>query len=146
MKPTLIIGLGNPLMGDDGVGCRVAECLAVDPRLPEDAEVIAGGTDVLRLAETMQGRQRIVLLDAMLDAGLPGDVAIVETAAAGGHAHHLSAAECVGLLRAVTPALAGVRFTVLAIAVESAHPGGLSPALARRVPEIAGRVLRELAS
>jgi Ni,Fe-hydrogenase maturation factor len=28
MKRTLILGLGNPLQGDDGVGCRIAEDVA----------------------------------------------------------------------------------------------------------------------
>ena len=38
MKPHLVIGLGNRLMGDEGVGCLLAERLASDPRLPVDIE------------------------------------------------------------------------------------------------------------
>ena len=56
MKPHLVIGLGNPLVGDEGVGCLLAERLASDPRLPEDIEVIDGGADLLGCADRMSGR------------------------------------------------------------------------------------------
>ena len=39
---TLVIGLGNPLRGDDGVGVRVAHLLAKEP-LPPNVEVVDGG-------------------------------------------------------------------------------------------------------
>jgi Ni,Fe-hydrogenase maturation factor len=46
MKPLLIVGLGNPLMGDDGVGAVLAESLAGHT----DADLLIGGTDLLRCA------------------------------------------------------------------------------------------------
>ncbi len=61
---TLILGLGNPYLTDDGVGVLVAE--EVRLRLPEDApidiaEVSVGG---LTLMETMIGYDRVILVDA----------------------------------------------------------------------------------
>ena len=70
MKPLLVIGLGNPLMGDEGVGCHVADRLAADPRLPEHVEVISGGTDLLRYADRMEGRGRVVIVDAIQDGAI----------------------------------------------------------------------------
>ncbi|HEX4935623.1 MAG TPA: hydrogenase maturation protease, partial [Gemmatimonadaceae bacterium] len=98
VKPTLVVGLGNPLAGDDGVGFRAAEALAMDPRLPPDVEVLCGGADVLRLAPWFEGRERILLVDACLGVH-PGDVEVVphdEARLLGSsrpHAHRLSPVE-----------------------------------------------------
>ena len=75
LRPTLVLGLGNPILTDDGVGVRVAE--AVRAALPADApvdvqEVSVGG---LRLMEAMLGRERVIIIDACQTAyGPPGTV------------------------------------------------------------------------
>jgi len=73
---TLVLGLGNPILTDDGVGVLVAE--EVRARLPEDTpiditEVSVGG---LTLMETMIGYDRVILVDAFqrLDGCCPGKV------------------------------------------------------------------------
>lgn len=63
---TLVIGLGNPILTDDGVGVRVAE--AVQAALPRDApvdvcEVSVGG---LTLMEHMVGYRHVILVDAFI--------------------------------------------------------------------------------
>jgi hydrogenase maturation protease len=60
---TLVIGLGNPLRGDDGVGVRVAQALA-SQALPPDVEVVDGGTQGLGIVNLMEGWQRVILVDA----------------------------------------------------------------------------------
>jgi len=64
-----IIGLGNPLRSDDGVGVRVAEMLSAQP-LPDGVEVLDGGTQGLGLVNLLEGRQRVILIDAA-DVGKP---------------------------------------------------------------------------
>jgi hydrogenase maturation protease len=143
VKPILILGLGNPLMGDDGVGHKVAELLA--SRLPDDCEVICAGTDVLRWADEMEGRSRVILIDALL-GDTPGDIAVEEydfpgVATRQWNVHHLSAPQSIALLRIAVPSLRDVRFTLVGIGVESVQAGfGLSPRLAARLPEILDRV------
>lgn len=150
MKPNLVIGLGNPLMGDDGIGCRVAELLSADRRLPPDTEILSGGTDLLRHAPRMEGRRRIILVDALLSASDPGTIAVYrnefgELEGPEQNAHHLSIPGSIALLRAVSPSLAAVRFTLIAVAVASAGiRSELSPALEARLPAILDRVLDEL--
>ncbi len=61
--PTLILGLGNPLRGDDGVGVRVAALLN-ERTLPDEVEVIDGGTQGLGLINLFEGRQRLIIVDA----------------------------------------------------------------------------------
>ncbi len=71
---TLVIGLGNPLVGDDGVGLRVAELL--QPLLAgrpgvEVAEDYWGG---LRLMERMIGFDRAIVVDAIQTGSAPGTI------------------------------------------------------------------------
>jgi hydrogenase maturation protease len=72
---TLVLGLGNPILTDDGVGVRVAE--SVRARLPSNSpvditEVSVGG---LTLMETMIGYERVILIDAIQQQGMaPGTV------------------------------------------------------------------------
>ncbi len=68
---TLIIGLGNPLRGDDGIGVRVVQMLA-DEALPESVEVVEGGTLGLGLVSLMEGRRRVILVDAANVGQRPG--------------------------------------------------------------------------
>ena len=69
---TLIIGLGNPLRGDDGVGVRVAQILG-NRTLPDDVEVLDGGTQGLGIVNLMEGRQRVILVDAAEMGRSPGE-------------------------------------------------------------------------
>ncbi len=70
----LVLGLGNPLLGDDAIGLRVAARVrerlagreAVDVREEE-----AGG---LRLMEVMTGYDRVVVVDAAVTGGAPGTI------------------------------------------------------------------------
>jgi hydrogenase maturation protease len=71
---TLVIGVGNPLRGDDGVGVRVAEVLA-EPTLPQDVTVVDGGTQGLGLASLMGGHRRVILVDAVDMGQEPGSFA-----------------------------------------------------------------------
>ncbi len=71
LPATLVIGLGNSLRGDDGVGARVAQMLAARA-LPPEVEVVEGGTQGLGLVNLMAGRQRVILVDAADVGRLPG--------------------------------------------------------------------------
>jgi hydrogenase maturation protease len=146
MKPVLVIGLGNPLMGDEGIGWHVAERLAGDARLPEHAEIICGGTDLLRYAGEMEGRGRVVLIDAFEDGSATGRVTVFDRDFRGledhqEHAHHLSVIQAVRLLGLMVPA----RFTLLGISISSAgREPALSPSMAARMPAILQQVLEHL--
>ena len=80
---TLVIGLGNPILGDDGVGWRVAEeverRLAADPGLGRsvgrvEIDLLAVGG--LALMERLVGYERAVLIDAVLDGRPAGTIAV----------------------------------------------------------------------
>ncbi len=78
MKPVLIVGLGNPLQGDDGVGCAVAELLQATPnreRVPDAVQVIELGTPGVGLINFVQGRKRVIIVDAAEMGRAPGEFA-----------------------------------------------------------------------
>jgi hydrogenase maturation protease len=141
MKPRLAIGLGNPLMGDEGVGWHLAACLAEDPGLPEDVDVICAGTDLLRCSAQIEGRSRVYVIDAILDGAEPGTVTPykegVGLEARHQHAHHLSSVEAMKLLKLTLEA----RFTFVAVSIRVAEMDcRLSPELEGRLPAVVERV------
>jgi len=70
---TLILGLGNVLMGDEGVGVHVVKALE-KLRLPAHVECLDGGTGGFTLLESLQSASRVILIDAAADGNPPGTV------------------------------------------------------------------------
>ena len=69
----LILGIGNVLMGDEGVGVRVVnEVQKAD--LPADVECLDGGTGSFLLLEPMQSAEKVILIDACIDGAEAGEV------------------------------------------------------------------------
>ncbi len=62
-KPILLLGLGNPLQADDGVGCRTAQVLEKES-LPDSVQVLDGGTPGIGLLSLIEGRERVIVIDA----------------------------------------------------------------------------------
>jgi hydrogenase maturation protease len=72
-KKTLVLGLGNIIMGDEGVGVHVVR--AVEKyTLPAGIECLDGGTGGFILLEPLQSADRIVLIDATADENPIGTV------------------------------------------------------------------------
>jgi len=66
MTKTLVLGLGNPLLGDDGVGWRVAEQVQREFAAAENpVEVDCLSVGGLRLMERLVGYNRVILVDAI---------------------------------------------------------------------------------
>ena len=71
--PTLVLGIGNILLSDEGVGVRVIEAMAgLD--VPPGVELVDGGTSGADLVDLIADRRKLIVVDAM-DAGAePGTV------------------------------------------------------------------------
>jgi hydrogenase maturation protease len=65
--------MGNTLMGDDGVGVRVAEALSLRDLGP-DIEVVSGGTAGMALSHYFTGADCVVVVDAIAAGDTPGSV------------------------------------------------------------------------
>jgi len=70
---TLVLGLGNVLMGDEGIGVYVVRELEKLP-LPPDIECLDGGTGAFTLLEPLESAGRIILIDAANDDNPIGTV------------------------------------------------------------------------
>jgi hydrogenase maturation protease len=70
---TLILGIGNVLMGDEGVGVYVVRALGKES-LPENVECLDGGTGGFTLLEPLENADRIILVDAANDGNPVGTV------------------------------------------------------------------------
>lgn len=67
---TVVLGLGNILHGDDGVGAQVISLLRTDPRVPPEVSLVEGGTLGLELLPYVWDCTRLIVLDAV-DVGEP---------------------------------------------------------------------------
>lgn len=65
-----VIGLGNPLMGDDGLGVIAAQRLRDEWELPAGVDLIDGGTWGMRLLPDIEDADSLLLIDA-IDFGMP---------------------------------------------------------------------------
>ncbi|MBC7110151.1 MAG: hydrogenase maturation protease [Archaeoglobi archaeon] len=75
-KPILIIGCGNPLMGDDGAGNRVVEKLR-EFQLPEYVEIEDVGVGGLGIIELLLDRKKIIVVDAVRTGAPPGTLHVL---------------------------------------------------------------------
>ena len=69
----LILGIGNVLMGDEGIGVRVVNALE-EAALPQGVECLDGGTGSFLLLEPMQNAEKDILIDATIDGKPAGTI------------------------------------------------------------------------
>lgn len=73
----LIMGIGNYLMGDEGVGVHLAETLE-GYTLPPNVDVVDGGTGGFHLLEYFEKYKEVILVDATLDNNPVGHIRLVQ--------------------------------------------------------------------
>ena len=71
-RNTVVMGVGNMIHSDDGFGIHALRRLESDPRLPNDIELIDGGTRGLELLAELHECSRLMLLDAVDVGEQPG--------------------------------------------------------------------------
>jgi len=69
----LIIGCGNLLLTDEGIGVHLIEYLK-GRELPEDIELIDGGTAGFELIDLIRSAEKVVIVDAVKAGGRPGRI------------------------------------------------------------------------
>ena len=78
-KPkTLVLGIGNTLMTDEGVGIHVINHLADHYPDRQDVTFLDGGTLSFTLAEAVASHERLIVVDAAITGGKAGHVACFE--------------------------------------------------------------------
>jgi hydrogenase maturation protease len=146
---TLILGLGNVLMGDEGVGVHVVRALEKHP-IPPGVECLDGGTGGFILLEPLQNADRIILIDAAADGNPPGTVTRTTPRFSSDYPPTLTAHD-IGIkdLLDAFYMQGGTREVVLyAITIDPRQPirMSLSPEATKAAAEAEQRILSELAA
>lgn len=68
----LVLGIGNLVMSDDGVGVKVVQKLQREYRFAETVEIMDGGTLGLDLLPKLEGIERLIVVDAVETGHEPG--------------------------------------------------------------------------
>lgn len=154
-RHVLVLGLGNPILTDDGVGVKVAE--RVFRALPTGApvevrEVSVGG---LTLMEHMVGWDKVILVDALRTGRSPSgtirrltleDLRSLSPTQHSASAHDASLVTAIGMAERMKLAVPD-HVVIFAVEVENVidfceEP---TPAVAKAIPEVADMVLDQLA-
>ena len=69
-----VLGIGNIILSDEGVGVRAVEALQRRYRLPDDVMPIDGGTAGMELIEDLSGLDLLIVLDTIVAGKAPGTV------------------------------------------------------------------------
>ncbi len=70
----VVLGIGNPIIGDDGVAFHVIEALQADPP-PGDVTLTAADVSGLAILDLITGFDEVVIVDAIQTVnGIPGDI------------------------------------------------------------------------
>jgi hydrogenase maturation protease len=72
--PILVLGIGNILLRDEGVGVRAVESFQESGRVPPGVDVVDGGTGGAGLVDLICGRRKLVVVDAMQADAEPGTI------------------------------------------------------------------------
>jgi hydrogenase maturation protease len=153
----LVLGLGNILLRDEGVGAHVAALLQKEP-LPADVEVVDGGTAALDALLLVEGIDKLVVIDALRAGQKPGTIYRAKFQA--GEKHRLTellagqdgskiSLHQVGLIDALAVAgrLNCLPEEIVIIGVEPAEVGyglELTDEVEQKIPEIIDTVVKEI--
>lgn len=146
---TLVLGLGNTIMADDGIGPRVIELLQQQGGVPDGVELLDGGTLGLDLLPRLEGVQRLIIVDAVETGQPPGslvrlsgdEVPLALETKLSPHQMGLKDLLAVARLMDQLPSeiiLIGVQPAIIEMDTE------LSPAVKSRLPELVSMVRQEL--
>jgi hydrogenase maturation protease len=150
MPPKItLIGLGNLLLRDEGAGIHAVRTIEALCQAPEDLEIVDGGTAGLDLLPYIEGRDRVLFVDAVNFRKEPGYIGVLENEAipalfgAKGSLHHLGLMDVLAAaqLLEVSPkevCLIGIQPYILEPGLE------LSEILQRRMKSLLTQILRKL--
>lgn len=139
----LVLGVGNLLVGDEGLGVHAIRALARES-WPSHVDLLDGGTGGFHLLASLQDYPRIILIDATRDGAPAGTVGELRPRAFSDFPPALGAHD-IGLrdlLSAMTLLGPLPDLTVITVSIEELKPMTLelSPPVAAALPEVAARV------
>lgn len=148
MAKTVVLGVGNILLSDEGFGVRVAEALSQRFRFPDAVEVLDGGTLGIELMRFLDGAQRLILIDA-IHGSEPGSFRIIQGDDVRLYfqekvsLHEMGIQEVLASLVVMEKPIAEI--VVIGVVPQSLEIGlDLTPLVASRIDEATDSVIRQL--
>jgi len=147
-RKVLVVGLGNPDRGDDGIGAIVARRLT--GRLPSDVAIVVRSGDMLALIQDWASFDALVCVDAAAPMGAPGRIHRIDLATGElpqdisfTSSHAFGITDAVGLARALR--LAPRDIIVYAVEGCCFNGGALvTPQVTAAAGEVADRIVAEV--
>lgn len=145
---TVVLGVGNLLLSDEGIGVHVVNRL-LKMALPPGVEVIEGGVDGLGLMSVVTTADRLIVIDAVKGGGPPGSIYRFDPEDIKSYPvfskvsmHEIGILEVIRLSKLVGPI---PKTTVIGIEPKSLNMGmELSPEIEAKVPKIIELIFDEL--
>ena len=139
----LILGIGNVLMGDEGVGVHAIKELEKET-FPPNVTLLDGGTGGFHLLEYLQEYPRIIMIDATMDGKLAGTISLIEPKFATDFPRSLSAHD-IGLRDLIeSTAVLGElpKMYLITVTIDSIQSMQmeLSPEIEKQIPAVVGKV------
>lgn len=147
-KKALVLGIGNILMRDDGVGVRSVEAFERLYSTGGEIECLDGGTAGSKLADILSGFTHAVIVDAIKDGMRPGSIRHLKSDDILKGDTTLTTAHGVGVREFLALAAFEGRApetSVIGVVPEKVCPGlTLTDTMERLLPEVAGAIASEL--
>ena len=149
-RRVVVLGIGNTLLADEGVGVHAARALEQGFALPAGVEVIDGGTAGMELLGPLAGVDLLLVLDAVKSGRAPASLVLLE----GDEVPAFFRAKLSQHQVSICDVLAGLEFEgaapreLLLVGVEPVSMElslSLTPAVAARVPQMVDAAVRALA-
>ena len=145
----LVLGVGNILMRDDGIGVWAVRALAESASLPPNVRLLEGGIAGLRLLPEITAADELLVIDAARGDGPPGAVYRMELERSPGRRGPIFSAHEVGIAEVLAVAeLTGRRPRVRLLGVQPLETDRvglqMSPALRAAFPRILEAAVEEL--
>lgn len=148
-RQILVLGVGNTLLQDEGIGVKIIEQLQADYLFSDNVELMDGGTLGLRLLDPITQTDHLIVVDAVQNGQAPGTLyrlpadELTKRVAFKNSLHQLDLVETLAYAE-----ILGNRPTAVIVGVEpeDISPWGteLTPTIRTLVPEMCRRVLTEI--
>ena len=149
-KNIIIAGVGNRLLGDEGLGPHIIDKL-LQMHIPSNVEVIDCGCDLLSLTAHLNKPQKIIIIDAISAGGKPGkiyrlDHCELETGDVKMRSsHQVGAINALGLLKQIYPVLVDCEVVIIGIEPKAIELNTeLSEEVSRSITDVTKLVIEEI--
>ncbi len=148
----MILGLGNPILGDDGIGCAVAEFIGNRLGTGSGVAILSTSVSLIRLVDEISDHHRLIVIDSITtgqaEPGVLMEIEFRKRSSSPISAHHFSIEQLQDIGNALGLSMPEyVKIYGIEIIRPEVYEDSLSPALEDLLPEFAEEIInRELLS